>query len=110
LHPVSHQHPPTYTHDATACEECDLLVPATELAVGDEQLSALRPYPDSSSAGAGAQAHRLRLCGHHHVRALQRLYLHVVLGQGVGQETFLQCITTLVDQGYLFLGAVLSLT
>ena len=30
---------------------------------------------------------------------------------GVGQEmTFLQCITTLVDQGYLFLGAVLSLT
>ncbi len=31
--------------------------------------------------------------------------------KGVGQEmTFLQCITTLVDQGYLFLGAVLSLT
>ncbi len=30
---------------------------------------------------------------------------------GVGQEmTFLQCITTLVEQGYLFLGAVLSLT
>lgn len=24
--------------------------------------------------------------------------------------TFLQCITTLVDQGYLFLGVVLSLT
>lgn len=31
--------------------------------------------------------------------------------KGVGQEmTFLQCITTLVDQGYLFLGVVLSLT
>ena len=29
MHPVSHQHLPTYTHDATACEECDLLVPAT---------------------------------------------------------------------------------
>ena len=36
MHPVSHQHPPTYTHDATACEECDLLVPATELARGEE--------------------------------------------------------------------------
>lgn len=31
--------------------------------------------------------------------------------KGIGQEmSFLQCITTLVDQGYLFLGAVLSLT
>ncbi|MGC7995796.1 membrane integrity-associated transporter subunit PqiA, partial [Salmonella enterica] len=29
------QHQPTYTHDATACEECDLLVPATTLAVGE---------------------------------------------------------------------------
>ena len=38
MHPVSHQHPPTYTHDATACEECDLLVPATELAALGKQL------------------------------------------------------------------------
>lgn len=34
LHPVSHQHHTTYVHDATACEECDLLIPATPLEVG----------------------------------------------------------------------------
>ncbi|MGL6052225.1 MAG: paraquat-inducible protein A, partial [Aeromonas salmonicida] len=36
MHPVSNLHKPTYTHDATACEECDLLVPATVLAVGEK--------------------------------------------------------------------------
>ncbi len=112
LHPVSHQHHNTYVHDDTACEECDLLIPATPLEVG--------------------QASCCPRCGHTLSRHLpQQELLPISYGfaalimfvlanaftfmsfsaKGVGQEmTFLQSITTLVDEGYLFLGAVLSLT
>ncbi|BBT81984.1 paraquat-inducible protein A [Aeromonas veronii] len=112
LHPASHQHHTTYVHDATACEECDLLIPATPLEVG--------------------QASCCPRCGHTLSRHLPQQELRPIAygfaalimfvlanaftfmsfsAKGIGQEmTFLQSITTLVDEGYLFLGAVLSLT
>jgi len=112
LHPVSHQHPITYTHDATACEECDLLVPATALAVGETSscprcghtLSAHLPQQELRPIAYGFAALIMFV--------LSNAFTFMSFSaKGVGQEmTFLQCITTLVDQGYLFLGAVLSLT
>ena len=112
LHPVSHQHPITYTHDATACEECDLLVPATALAVGETSscprcghtLSAHLPQQERRPIAYGFAALIMFV--------LSNAFTFMSFSaKGVGQEmTFLQCITTLVDQGYLFLGAVLSLT
>ena len=67
-----------------ACEECDLLVPATALAVGrDEQLSPLRSHPECTPAAAGAQAHRPWFAALI-MFVLQRLHLHVLLGQGWG--------------------------
>ncbi|MGY3944896.1 paraquat-inducible protein A [Aeromonas tecta] len=111
MHPVSHQHP-TYTHDATACEECDLLVPATPLAVGETSscprcghvLSRHLPQQERRPLAYGFAA--LIMFALSNVFTFMSFSSH-----GVGQEmTFLQCITTLVEQGYLFLGAVLSLT
>lgn len=112
MHPVSHQHPITYTHDATACEECDLLVPATPLAVGEVSdcprcghvLSQHLPQQEHRPLAYGFAA--LIMFAFSNVFTFMSFSSH-----GVGQEmTFLQSITTLVDQGYLFLGAVLSLT
>ncbi|WP_054544603.1 paraquat-inducible protein A [Aeromonas dhakensis] len=112
MHPVSHQHQPTYTHDATACEECDLLVPATTLAVGEASscprcghtLSRHLPEQERRPIAYGFAAIIMFV--------LSNAFTFMSFSaKGVGQEmTFLQCITTLVDQGYLFLGAVLSLT
>ncbi|MGY3903702.1 PqiA/YebS family transporter subunit [Aeromonas lusitana] len=111
MHPVLHQHP-TYTHDATACEECDLLVPATTLAVGETSscprcghtLSRHLPQQERRPLAYGFAA--LIMFALSNVFTFMSFSSH-----GVGQEmTFLQCITTLVEQGYLFLGAVLSLT
>ncbi|WP_323879447.1 paraquat-inducible protein A [Aeromonas hydrophila] len=116
MHPVSHQHQhqhqPTYTHDATACEECDLLVPATTLAVGEASscprcghtLSRHLPEQERRPIAYGFAAIIMFV--------LSNSFTFMSFSaKGVGQEmTFLQCITTLVDQGYLFLGAVLSLT
>ncbi|MFM4702883.1 PqiA/YebS family transporter subunit [Aeromonas bivalvium] len=101
-----------YRHDPTACEECDLLAPATLLAPGE--------------------ARHCERCGHVLTRNLPEqarrpiaygmaaIIMFVLANsftfmsfsaKGLGQEmTFLQCITTLVEEGYLFLGAVLSLT
>ncbi|WP_314928004.1 paraquat-inducible protein A [Aeromonas piscicola] len=112
MHPVSNQHLPTYTHDATACEECDLLVPATALAVGETSscprcghtLSRHLPEQERRPIAYGFAAIIMFV--------LSNAFTFMSFSaKGVGQEmTFLQCITTLVDQGYLFLGAVLSLT
>ncbi|HDZ8925415.1 TPA: paraquat-inducible protein A [Aeromonas dhakensis] len=112
MHPVSYQHQPTYTHDATACEECDLLVPATTLAVGEASscprcghtLSRHLPEQERRPIAYGFAAIIMFV--------LSNAFTFMSFSaKGVGQEmTFLQCITTLVDQGYLFLGAVLSLT
>ncbi|MCH7370177.1 MULTISPECIES: PqiA/YebS family transporter subunit [Aeromonas] len=112
MHSVSHQHPTTYTHDATACEECDLLVPATTLAVGEASdcprcghvLSRHLPQQERRPLAYGFAA--LIMFG------LSNVFPFMAFSaKGLGQEmSFLQCITTLVDQGYLFLGAVLSLT
>ncbi|MGY6039753.1 PqiA/YebS family transporter subunit [Aeromonas sp. AE23HZ002T15] len=102
----------TYTHDATACEECDLLVPATTLAVGETSscprcghtLSRHLPQQERRPIAYGFAALIMF--------ALANTFTFMSFSShGVGQEmTFLQCITTLVEQGYLFLGAVLSLT
>jgi paraquat-inducible protein A len=112
LHPVSNQHLSTYTHDATACEECDLLVPATALAVGETSscprcghtLSRHLPDQERRPIAYGFAAIIMFV--------LSNSFTFMSFSaKGIGQEmTFLQCITTLVDQGYLFLGAVLSLT
>ncbi|MGL4251673.1 MAG: PqiA/YebS family transporter subunit [Aeromonas sp.] len=112
MHPASHPHNTTYVHDATACEECDLLIPATPLKVG--------------------QASSCPRCGHTLSRHLPQQELRPIAyglaalimfvlancftfmsfsANGIGQNmTFIQSITTLVDEGYLFLGAILSLT
>ncbi|WP_287146138.1 MULTISPECIES: paraquat-inducible protein A [Aeromonas] len=112
MHPVSNQHLSTYTHDATACEECDLLVPATALAVGETSscprcghtLSRHLPDQERRPIAYGFAAIIMFV--------LSNSFTFMSFSaKGIGQEmTFLQCITTLVDQGYLFLGAVLSLT
>ncbi|MDM5132520.1 PqiA/YebS family transporter subunit [Aeromonas piscicola] len=112
MHSVSNQHLPTYTHDATACEECDLLVPAAALAVGETSscprcghtLSRHLPEQERRPIAYGFAAIIMFV--------LSNAFTFMSFSaKGVGQEmTFLQCITTLVDQGYLFLGAVLSLT
>ena len=112
MHPVSNLHKPTYTHDATACEECDLLVPATVLVVGEKSscprcghvLSVHLPEQERRPISYGFAAIIMFV--------LSNSFTFMSFSaKGIGQEmTFLQCITTLVDQGYLFLGAVLSLT
>ncbi|MDF2412039.1 paraquat-inducible protein A [Aeromonas sp. 1HA1] len=112
MHPVSNQHLSTYTHDATACEECDLLVPATALAVGETSscprcghtLSRHLPDQERRPIAYGFAAIIMFV--------LSNSFTFMSFSaKGIGQEmTFMQCITTLVDQGYLFLGAVLSLT
>lgn len=112
LHPASHQHHTTYVHDATACEECDLLIPATPLEVGQASccprcghtLSRHLPQQELRPIAYGFAALIMFL--------LANAFTFMSFSaKGIGQEmTFLQSITTLVDEGYLFLGAVLSLT
>jgi len=112
LHPASHQHHATYVHDATACEECDLLIPATPLEVG--QASSCPRCGHTLSRHLPQQERRPIAYG------LAALIMFVLANcftfmsfsaKGIGQNmTFLQSITTLVDEGYLFLGAVLSIT
>ncbi|MGL5949184.1 MAG: PqiA/YebS family transporter subunit [Aeromonas sp.] len=103
--------PTPYTHDATACEECDLLIPATPLALGESSIcprcghTISRHLPD--------QAVRPIAYG------LATLIMFVLANsftfmsfsaKGITQGmTFIQCITTLVDQGYVFLSIVISL-
>ncbi len=112
LHPVSHQHHTTYVHDDTACEECDLLIPATPLAVGEAShcprcghtLSQHLPQQELRPISYGFAALIMFV--------LSNSFTFMSFSaKGIGQEmTFLQCISTLVDEGYLFLSAVLSIT
>ncbi len=104
--------PTSYRHDACACGECDLLIPATELAEGESL---------ACSRCGHLQARHLP---HSRVRplafGLATLVMFVLCNSftfmafsshGLGREmTFLQTITTLVDAGYLFLAVVLSVT
>lgn len=111
MHPASHP-PRTYVHDATACEECDLLIPATPLAVGQASccprcghtLSRYLPDQELRPIAYGFAALIMFV--------LANAFTFMSFSsKGIGQEmTFIQCISTLVDEGYLFLGAVLSLT
>lgn len=111
MHPASHP-PRTYVHDATACEECDLLIPATLLAVGQASccprcghtLSRYLPDQELRPIAYGFAALIMFV--------LANAFTFMSFSsKGIGQEmTFIQCISTLVDEGYLFLGAVLSLT
>nr|WP_205598952.1 paraquat-inducible protein A [Aeromonas rivipollensis] len=102
----------TYTHDATACEECDLLVPATQLAVGEA--SNCNRCGHVLSRHLPEQEHRPIAYGFAAIImfVLSNTFTFMSFSaKGIGQEmTFFQCITTLVEQGYLFLSAVLSLT
>ena len=112
LHPVSHQHHTTYVHDATACEECDLLIPATPLEVGQASCCPRCGHPLSRHL----PQQELRPLSYGFAALIMFVLANAFTfmsfsAKGVGQEmTFLQSITTLVDEGYLFLGAVLSLT
>ncbi|PJG58797.1 paraquat-inducible protein A [Aeromonas cavernicola] len=112
MHPVSSEQHTFYTHDATACEECDLLIPATALAVGQDSccprcghtLSRHLAHPERQPIAYGIAALIM------FVLANSFTFMSFST-KGVGQEmSFIQCISTLVDQGYLFLGALLSLT
>ena len=107
-----HPDVPAFHHDATACEECDLLIPPAVLQPGE--------------------ASRCPRCGHTVVRChshprlrplaygLATLIMFLLANSftfmsfsshGLGREmTFLQTITALVDAGYLFLAVVLSVT
>ncbi|WP_042013618.1 PqiA/YebS family transporter subunit [Aeromonas fluvialis] len=112
MHSVSHQHHASYVHDATACEECDLLIPATQLEVG--QASCCPRCGHTLSCHLPQQELRPLSYG---VAALIMFVLSNTFtfmsfsAKGVGQDmTFIQCISTLVDEGYLFLGAILSTT
>jgi paraquat-inducible protein A len=104
--------PPLYRHDACACEECDLLIPATELAVGEalccprcghvqarhQRLPRIRPL-----AYGMATLVMFVLCNSFTFMGFS--------SYGLGREmSFLQAIGALVDAGYLFLAVVLSIT
>ncbi|UBO74558.1 MULTISPECIES: paraquat-inducible protein A [Aeromonas] len=101
-----------YRADPTACEECDLLAPATELALGETQHCVRCGHTLTSHLPD--QARRPLAYG------LAAIIMFVLTNcftfmsfsaKGLGQEmSFLQCITTLVNEGYLFLAAVLSMT
>ncbi|MGL5030809.1 MAG: PqiA/YebS family transporter subunit [Aeromonas sp.] len=109
---VSQQQHTLYTHDATACEECDRLIPATTLAVGEASccpqcghtLSQHLPQQTLRPIAYGLAAFIMFVL-------VNSFTFMSFSAKGLSQQmTFLQSITTLVDEGYLFLAVLLSLT